>query len=85
MVKFMKSIAKKKKIKHQLEVLTAGGTDTAGMQRHANGGSIAGGISMPCRYLHQVIEMVNKNDVKDCIDLLSACLPEITKYDWNFK
>jgi len=85
MVNFMKSIAKKKKIKYQLEVLTAGGTDTAGMQRHANGGSIAGGISIPCRYLHQVIEMVDKRDVEASIDLLTACLPEITTYDWSFK
>ena len=85
MVKFMKEVAKKKKIKHQLEVLTAGGTDTAGMQRHANGGSIAGGISIPCRYLHQVIEMVDTRDVDASIALLTACLTDITKYDWSFK
>lgn len=85
MVNFMKEVAKNKEIKYQLEVLTAGGTDTAGMQRHANGGSIAGGISIPCRYLHQVIEMVDTRDVEASIDLLEACLLEITNYDWSFR
>ncbi len=85
MVKFMREVAKNKKIDYQIELLPAGGTDTAGMQRHANGGSIAGGISVPLRYLHQVIEMAHKKDVKDSIDLLKNCLLEIGKYDWSFK
>jgi len=85
MVAFMKEVAKKNKIKTQLEVLTAGGTDTAALQRDANGGSIAGGISIPCRYLHQVIEMVNKDDTQGTIDLLVACLQAIDKYDWSFR
>lgn len=85
MVAFMKSLAKKNKIKTQLEVLTAGGTDTAGLQRHSTGGCIAGGISIPCRYLHQVIEMVNKKDVQNCIQMLKLCITDINKYDWNFK
>ncbi len=85
MVKFMKEQAKKKKIPYQLEVLPAGGTDTAALQRDANGGSIAGAISIPCRYLHQSIEMCHKRDIQASIDLLKACLTNITKYDWNFK
>lgn len=85
MVEFMKETAKKKKVPHQLEILTAGGTDTAGMQRYSNGGSIAGGISIPTRYLHQVIEMAHKKDIKASIDLLKHCLLEIGKYNWNFK
>ncbi len=85
MVRFMKEIATKNKIAHQMELLPAGGTDTAGMQRHSNGGSIAGGISIPCRYLHQVIEMVNKKDVKASIDLLKNCLLQINKYNWDFR
>ena len=83
MVRFMKEVAKENNIKYQLEVLPKGGTDTAGLQRHANGGSIAGGISMPCRYLHQVIEMASKSDLQDSIDLLKACLIKIGDYDWS--
>lgn len=85
MVRFMKDLAKKNKIAYQLEVLPKGGTDTAGLQRHSNGGAIAGGISVPCRYLHQVIEMASKTDLKNCITLLKACLMEIGNYDWSHK
>ncbi len=83
MVEFMKKLAAKKKIKHQMEVLTKGGTDTAGLQRYANGGSIAGAISIPCRYLHQVIEMVHKDDVENSIKLLEQCLLSLDKHDWS--
>ncbi len=85
MVDFMKKTAKKKKIKHQLEILPKGGTDTAALQQMAAGGSIAGGISVPCRYLHQVIEMTHKQDVRDCIDLLKECIKNMDTYNWKHK
>ena len=56
MVRYMKETADKHKIKWQAEILTAGGTDTAGMQRMAKHGTIAGAISIPTRHIHQVIE-----------------------------
>jgi endoglucanase len=85
MVEFMKEQATKHQIKHQLEILPKGGTDTASMQQFARGGSIAGGISIPCRYLHQVIEMVNKADVRASIDLLKACIVDIDSFNWDHK
>lgn len=85
MVDFMRGLAEKHNIPHQMEILPAGGTDTAGLQRHAAGGSIAGAISIPTRYLHQVIEMAHKNDIADTIRLLKVCLMEIDQYDWSFK
>ena len=85
MVNFMRELAEKHKIPYQMEVLTAGGTDTAGIQRHAIGGSIAGAISIPTRYLHQVIEMAHKDDIQHTIDLLIACLSEIDQFDWSFR
>jgi len=85
MVEYMKKTASKSKIPHQMEVLPRGGTDTASMQQMATGGSIAGGISIPCRYLHQVIEMAHKKDVRNCIDLLKACLKGMDKYNWEHK
>lgn len=84
MVAFMKKTADKHKIKWQPEILTAGGTDTAGIQRMTEGGSIAGAISIPTRHLHQVIEMANKDDIQGSIDLLSACIMDIDKHDWKF-
>ncbi len=84
MVDFMKKTADKHKIKWQPEILTAGGTDTAGIQRMTEGGSIAGAISIPTRHLHQVIEMAHKEDIQGSIDLLSACIRDIDSHDWAF-
>ncbi|NNF36318.1 MAG: M42 family metallopeptidase [Saprospiraceae bacterium] len=85
MVQFMKEVAEKHDIMHQMEVLTAGGTDTAGIQRYSKGGAIAGAISIPTRYLHQVIEMAHKKDIQLTIDLLAECLLAVDQYDWSFK
>ena len=85
MVQYMKEIAKKKKIKTQLEILPAGGTDTAGIQRMNPGGSIAGAVSIPTRHIHQVIEMVHKEDVRNAIDLLRNCVKNLNTYNWKFK
>ena len=85
MVDFMKKTADKNTIKWQPEILTAGGTDTAGIQRMVQGGSIAGAISIPTRHLHQVIEMADKDDIEASINLLTACLKELSDYDWSFK
>lgn len=85
MVDFMKKTADKHKIKWQPEILTAGGTDTAGIQRMTEGGSIAGAVSIPTRHLHQVIEMAHKEDIQGSIDLLSACVMDIDQYDWEIK
>lgn len=83
MVNYMKKTAKEKKIKWQPEILPAGGTDTAGLQMCVPGGSIAGAISIPTRYVHQVIETSHKGDIEDCIKLLSACVCDLDKGDWK--
>ncbi len=85
MVNYMKEVADKHEIKWQPEILTAGGTDTAGIQRMTQGGSIAGAVSIPTRHLHQVIEMAHKSDIQASIDLLTACVSELDQYDWSFK
>jgi putative aminopeptidase FrvX len=84
MVRYMKKTADNRKIKWQPEILTAGGTDTAGIQRMTEGGSIAGAISIPTRHLHQVIEMANKDDIQGSIDLLTACLEDLNEFDMTF-
>jgi len=84
MVNFMRKTAEAHQIRHQMEILTAGGTDTAGLQRSGKGGAIAGAISIPTRYLHQVIEMVHEEDVKDTISLLHACTMEMNQFNTNF-
>lgn len=84
MVAYMKKIADENGIKWQPEILTAGGTDTAGIQQMTAGGSIAGAVSIPTRHLHQVIEMADKDDIRGCIDLLKACVSNLDKYNWEF-
>jgi endoglucanase len=85
MVDYMKKVATENNIKWQPEILTAGGTDTAPIQRMSTLGSIAGAVSVPTRHIHQVIEMVNKEDVVNCIELLKVSVENIDKYDWEFK
>lgn len=83
MVNYMKQTAEKNNIKWQSEILPAGGTDTAGIQRMNDGGAISGAISIPTRHLHQVIEMANKEDIIASIKMLNHCLTEINQYDWK--
>ena len=82
MVKYMKTIADKNTIAWQAEILTGGGTDTSGIQRMTAGGAITGAVSIPTRHIHQVIEMVNKQDVEDSINLLKHCIEELDQFDW---
>lgn len=84
MVEFMKQTADKNNITWQPEILTAGGTDTAGIQRMNPGGAISGAVSIPTRHIHQVIEMAHKNDIRLSIDLLKACVEDLDTYDWSF-
>lgn len=83
MIDFMKKTARGNEIKWQPEILTAGGTDTAGLQRMVPGGSIAGAISVPTRYIHQVIEMASQDDIAAAISLLSACVCDLDNHDWE--
>lgn len=85
MVQYLKGLANAKEVKHQIEVLTGGGTDTASMQRAGAGGSIAGALSIPTRYLHQVIEMCHQDDVVSTYELLLHALENMDTFDWHHK
>jgi endoglucanase len=84
MIDYMKKTADKHSIKWQPEILQAGGTDTAGIQRMGKTGAIAGAVSIPTRHIHQVIEMASKDDINHCIDLLTKCSQELDQYNWEF-
>ncbi len=85
MVAFLRQTADAKKIKWQNEILVAGGTDTAGLQRRGKNGAISGAISIPTRHLHQVIEMADKDDINDSTNLLVAALENLHTFDWSWK
>lgn len=82
MVAFLKEVADTHQIKWQPEILPAGGTDTANLQRMGKNGAISGAISVPTRHLHQVIEMAHKEDIRNCITLLAATLKNFDQFDW---
>jgi tetrahedral aminopeptidase len=84
MVSFLKEIAENHHIKWQPEILSAGGTDTASLQRTGKTGAITGAISLPTRHLHQVIEMAHQEDIGNCIRLLKAAVENLDKFDWKF-
>ena len=69
----LQAVADEEGIDHQLEILPAGGTDTAGFQFSA-GAKPVGAISIPTRYLHTVTETAHVDDVAATIDLLEAFL-----------
>jgi putative aminopeptidase FrvX len=73
----LQSVADEDDIDFQLEVLPAGGTDTAGFQR-AGGAVPAGAISIPTRYLHTVTESAHVDDIAGTIDLLTAFIESET-------
>jgi len=58
---------------YQMEVLEAGGTDGAAIQR-TRAGVPAGCLSIPCRYIHSPSEMVDREDLEHSVSLLSALL-----------
>jgi tetrahedral aminopeptidase len=67
------ALAEKKKIKHQIEILPLGGTDAGALQRYG-AARRAITLSVPCRYVHSIVETVNMDDLKASVDLLSAWL-----------
>lgn len=63
LVKLLKETAEENKIKYQYEILVAGGTDTAAMQT-AGAGCPAGCISIPTRYIHSGVELIDMKDAE---------------------
>lgn len=68
-------LAEKNKIPYQKEILLYGGTDTSSMQL-AGGGTRAGALSIPSRYIHSGAEVCDLGDVEACIKLAIAFVKE---------
>lgn len=65
--------AKQSKIKYQCEVLVSGGTDTSSIQM-SGAGCPAAAISIPSRYIHSGVEMIDLGDVEATVALTLAYL-----------
>ena len=81
-VEFMKKLAKKHKIKFQMEILPFGGTDAGAMQRFGKGPVCT--LSIPTRYGHSPNEMVHKKDVEATIQLLVKFIEECEQCKLEF-
>ncbi len=71
-VRQLELVAKIAAIPVQREIMQDGGTD-AGAIHASRMGVCTGGISIPCRYVHTPVEMVDLDDVDACIKLVVAC------------
>ncbi len=71
MVRKMEELAKERGIDYQMDVIKSGGTD-AGAIYTTRMGVLTGGISIPCRYVHSPVEMVDRGDVEACARLVTA-------------
>lgn len=67
------ALAKRSKIKHQMEVLPRGGTDAGAIQRTRAGVKTIT-LSVPTRYIHTTVETVHVDDVKATEALLKRFL-----------
>jgi putative aminopeptidase FrvX len=83
LVQHAKSLAAKRKIKTQMEILPRGGTDAGAIQRIRAGVPVIT-FSIPTRYIHTSVELVNKKDVQGAVKLLAAFLEEGQKADLSF-
>lgn len=67
----MVSLCEENEINYQKDVLRGAGTD-AGAICLTHNGVKSGGISIPTRYGHGPVSLVNRTDVENCISLLKA-------------
>ena len=74
-VRQFREIAERHNIPYQLEIAAGVGTDAGGFQR-TRGGVRAFTLSIPCRYVHTVNEMVSIRDVDNAVYLLTQYLEE---------
>ncbi|WFO75475.1 M42 family metallopeptidase [Desulfurococcaceae archaeon MEX13E-LK6-19] len=72
--------AEEEKIPYQLEVLPGGTTDASAIQLTREG-IPAGTISIPTRYIHSPIEVLNLNDVVNAVKLLLGFTKRVNK-EW---
>ena len=72
-VDWMIQAAEKAKIPCQREVLLVGSTDAREIQI-SRSGVMTGALSIPCRYVHSASEMVDINDLKNSVKLLTVML-----------
>jgi len=71
LTRYLANLAEKRGIPYQHDVIRQGGTDAHAIQL-SRSGVLAGGISIPARYIHSSGEMCALSDIQATIDLVHA-------------
>lgn len=74
--------AKALDIKFQFKNTVSGGNDAASIQKAASGAKVAS-ISVPCRYIHSPLSVLNINDYNNCIKLVVGVLEKLSETRGN--
>jgi len=75
LVRALERIAESRGIPYQLKAPLFGGTDAGAI--HLNrGGVLAGGISVPCRYIHAPLSLLRLSDLDGAVRLVTAFVEE---------
>jgi len=72
-VQWMTGRAEKEGLPYQREILEKGSTEAAPVQI-SRSGVPAGGLCLPCRYVHSPSEMIDEGDMIQALDLLESLL-----------
>jgi endoglucanase len=78
LVEFIHNVGVKNNIKVQYKQTTTGGNDAGQIQRTGIGVKTAA-ISVPCRYIHSPVSMMNRSDFEGTERLVIAVLNELSK------
>lgn len=73
---FVEKIAKEKGIKYTYDMLTAGGTDSGEIHKQFDG-IINMTISLPCRYFHSHVSLIDIDDYNAAVDLMTEVVKAI--------
>jgi len=75
---FVEKIAKEKGIKYTFDLLTAGGTDSGEIHKQYDG-VVAMTISIPCRYFHSHVSLIDYGDYVETVNLLTEVVKALDK------
>ncbi len=76
LIDLLKKSAEKQGIPYQFKASTAGGND-AGAISICDGGIKTASVSVPCRYIHSPVCVMNKSDFENCGRLIEAFLEDL--------
>ncbi|MDK2789637.1 MAG: hypothetical protein PWP15_144 [Methanothermococcus sp.] len=78
-LKMIKEVSQKNKIPVQYEVGEGGTTDATAIHLTRDG-IPTGVISVPTRYIHTPVEVMDVNDLEKTVELIVSCIKEVDKY-----